>query len=229
MAGSPQRTAVDIRMERRAITVRGIVQGVGFRPFVYALASRLHLSGFVKNQTGRVEIEVEGDSASLDRFLAELETSPPRLSRIDGISWQNRPLEGDRQFCIRESDSDLESSVFISPDVATCDACLAEMFDPVNRRFGYPFLNCTECGPRLTIIRGAPYDRARTTMSTFAMCPACRAEYENPGDRRFHAQPTACAKCGPRLILSDSHGEPNEIGDPLAFFAAQIRCGKIVA
>jgi hydrogenase maturation protein HypF len=216
-------------MERRAITVRGIVQGVGFRPFVHGLALRLDLRGFVKNQTGRVVIEVEGEPVALDRFLADLESSPPPLSQIESVSWQAQPVQNDIQFCIEQSDADSESLIFIAPDVATCDACLAELFDPSDRRYRYPFLNCTHCGPRLTIIRGAPYDRERTTMAPFAMCPACRAEYDDPGDRRFHAQPTACADCGPRLSVQNGKGERIEASDPLAFFVDALRRGKIGA
>jgi hydrogenase maturation protein HypF len=220
---------MDMLMERRAITVRGIVQGVGFRPFVHGLALRMGLRGFVKNQSGRVVIEVEGEPAALDRFLANLESSPPPLSRIESVSWQAQPVQNDAKFRIEESDADSESLIYISPDVATCDACLAELFDPSDRRYRYPFLNCTHCGPRLTIIRGAPYDRERTTMASFAMCPACRAEYDDPGDRRFHAQPTACADCGPRLSLQNGKGERIEANDPLAFFVAALRRGKIGA
>ena len=171
-------------MERRAIVVTGLVQGVGFRPFVHGLAVRLGLAGFVKNRTGGVLIEVEGGSAPLDLFLAELADRPPPLAQIESVSWGGLPARGGRGFRIEASEADGASPVFISPDVATCPDCLAELFDPGDRRFGYPFLNCTNCGPRLTIVTGAPYDRARTTMAPFAMCAACRAEYDDPSDRR---------------------------------------------
>jgi hydrogenase maturation protein HypF len=216
-------------MERRAITVLGIVQGVGFRPFVHGLATRLGLGGFVKNQAGQVLIEIEGTRGALDQFLNELESSAPALSRIEDVDWEPRPRQNDRTFRIERSDAAAESSVFISPDVATCDECLAELFDPANRRFGYPFLNCTHCGPRLTIIRGAPYDRDRTTMADFEMCPACRAEYENPVNRRFHAQPTACADCGPRLVLHANNGEPIQTNDPIVSFVDALWSGKVGA
>ncbi len=216
-------------MERRAIAVYGTVQGVGFRPFVFGLASRLALHGFVKNQTGGVLIEVEGEARSLDHFLKELTTRPPPLARIDHLSWERQPSRGDCQFHIRPSEADTASPIFISPDVAACDDCLGELFDPSDRRYGYPFLNCTNCGPRLTIITGAPYDRARTTMASFEMCAACRAEYEDPTDRRFHAQPTACPACGPRLQLLNAHGEPVAKDDPLAEFVAALRAGRIGA
>ena len=216
-------------MQRRAVVVRGIVQGVGFRPFVYNLAVRLGLRGFVKNQTGSVLIEIEGESPSLECFLAELVERPPPLAHIQHLSWEQRALRGEQQFRIESSESDAASSVFISPDVATCSECLAEVLDPRDRRHGYPFLNCTNCGPRLTIITGAPYDRQRTTMAAFPMCAACRAEYEDPRDRRFHAQPTACPACGPRLQLLDGSGQPIPTEDPLAFFAAALLGGKIGA
>jgi hydrogenase maturation protein HypF len=216
-------------MERRAILIRGIVQGVGFRPFVYSLATRLRLAGFVRNQTGTVHIEVEGESPSLERFLAELADRPPPLARIEHLSWERRPPRGEGDFRIAASETDPSGAIFISPDVAVCPDCLAELFDPADRRHGYPFLNCTNCGPRLTIITGAPYDRRRTTMAPFVMCRACRAEYDNPADRRFHAQPTACAACGPRLQALDAAGRPVETAEPLTAFVAALRAGRVGA
>jgi hydrogenase maturation protein HypF len=216
-------------MERRAIAIRGIVQGVGFRPFVFNLATRLSLHGFVKNQTGNVFIEVEGESALLDCFLADLSSKAPPLAQIEHLSWEPRTPRGDQQFRIEHSDSDSAGPIFILPDVATCSDCLTELFDSNDRRYGYPFLNCTSCGPRLTIITGAPYDRPRTTMASFPMCPACRAEYENPADRRFHAQPTACADCGPWLELCDRNGKQIESDNPLAHFLQALRTGAIGA
>ena len=216
-------------MERRAIVVRGVVQGVGFRPFVYNLAERLHITGFVRNQTGTVLIEAEGEPSALDGFLGELTNRPPPLALIEDLSWEAREPQGERTFQIKESDTEGPSAVFISPDVATCADCLAELFDPRDRRFGYPFLNCTHCGPRLTIIEGAPYDRARTTMAAFPMCAACRAEYEDPADRRFHAQPIACPVCGPRLTLLDAAGQVIDTREPLAAFARALQDGKIGA
>ncbi|HVS34897.1 MAG TPA: carbamoyltransferase HypF [Gemmataceae bacterium] len=216
-------------VERRAIRIRGIVQGVGFRPFVYNLAVQLGLGGAVKNQTGTVHIEVEGETAVLEQFLTELADRPPPLAQIEDLFWEQRPPLGERRFRIDASEADPGAAVFISPDVAVCRDCLAELFDPADRRFGYPFLNCTNCGPRLTIIRGAPYDRSRTTMAGFPMCDACRAEYEDPTNRRFHAQPTACAACGPALELRDAEGRPIGVADPLAVFAAALIAGKIGA
>ena len=216
-------------MDRRTVAVSGIVQGVGFRPFVHGLANRFGLSGFVQNQTGGVLIEVEGQSDSLDRFLHELTSSPPPLALIEEVRWSSELPRGDPDFRIEPSETDRASSIFVSPDFATCNDCLCELFDPRDRRYLYPFLNCTHCGPRLTIIREAPYDRQRTTMAAFSMCPDCRAEYEDPRDRRFHAQPIACPACGPHLRALDSRGQPIDTGLPLALGVAALRDGKIVA
>ena len=216
-------------MQRRAIVVRGIVQGVGFRPFVHNLAVRLELGGFVRNRSGDVEIEVEGPPAQLDAFMHELRDHPPPLAEIEDIATLPRPPLGETGFRIEHSEADSIGGIFLSPDIATCDDCLRELFDPANRRHLYPFLNCTNCGPRLTIITGAPYDRPRTTMAGFAMCAECRAEYDDPADRRFHAQPTACARCGPRLDLRDADGKSIATADPIADFAAAIRGGAIGA
>jgi len=165
-------------MDRRAITISGIVQGVGFRPHIYRLASSLHLQGVVRNFSGGVIIEVEGEPHVLDYFLTKLTTESPPLARIDALQWSSRPPQGDVAFHIASSELDEAGPIFIAPDVATCEDCVAELFDPGDRRYRYPFLNRTNCGPRLTIITGAPYDRPRTSMAGFAMCPACRAEYE---------------------------------------------------
>jgi hydrogenase maturation protein HypF len=218
-------------MERRSIAIQGVVQGVGFRPFVYGLASRLELYGFVKNRTDGVLIEVEGEAQSLDRFLLELSSELPPLAQIDRLSWDRQSPRGDREFRIEpsETDTDTRAPVFVAADVATCAECLAEVFNPRDRRYRYPFLNCTNCGPRLTIVTGAPYDRERTTMASFTMCALCRAEYEDPANRRFHAQPTACPACGPQLQILDAEGKPVETNDPLACFAAGLRAGSIGA
>jgi hydrogenase maturation protein HypF len=216
-------------MPRRAITVSGVVQGVGFRPFVYGLASKHRLSGFVRNRVGTVEIEVEGPSTSLDDFLYELEHSPPALAMIDRLLSHEQSPVGDREFCIEHSYDGAEHEIYLSPDVATCPDCLAELFNPLDRRYRYPFINCTNCGPRLTIIRAAPYDRLRTTMSDFAMCAACRQEYEDPRNRRFHAEPIACPICGPQLQLRDAIGNHVDSSDPLAAFVEVIRRGGIGA
>jgi hydrogenase maturation protein HypF len=216
-------------MDRRAIAINGIVQGVGFRPHVYGLATRLHLGGFIKNVNGGVVIEVEGEPHSLDCFLTELAAQPPPLARIDELHWSSRPVRGDPAFRIESSERLVDSPIFISPDVATCDDCLAELFDPRDRRYLYPFLNCTNCGPRLTIITGSPYDRERTSMASFAMCLECRTEYEDPTNRRFHAQPTACPACGPRLSLLDEAGIAITSVDPLLGTVDALRRGRIGA
>jgi hydrogenase maturation protein HypF len=216
-------------MERRVITVRGIVQGVGFRPFVHTLASQLHLKGFVKNCVGSVLVEVEGDARSIDRFMTELTTNPPPLARIDRVEVDRRSCVGYSSFCIESSEIESAGPVSFPPDIATCADCLAELFDPDDRRYRYPFLNCTNCGPRLTIVTGAPYDRPRTTMATFAMCTACQEEYENPTNRRFHAQPICCPTCGPRLQVHDVAGRRIETPDPLRHFAAALCAGQIGA
>jgi len=216
-------------MERRAIQIRGIVQGVGFRPFVYQLATELGLQGRVINQAGEVLIEAQGETDRLDRFLEALTRDAPPLAQIESLDWQPRPFVDEQSFRIDRSERGEDGAVFISPDVATCDACLRELFDPADRRYRYPFLNCTHCGPRLTIIRGAPYDRPLTTMAGFPMCDACRAEYEDPSNRRFHAQPTACPACGPRLALHRPSGQRVETPQPLAALVDALQQGAIAA
>ncbi|MBI4867114.1 MAG: carbamoyltransferase HypF [Candidatus Wallbacteria bacterium] len=213
----------------RAIAVRGVVQGVGFRPFVHELAGRLGLSGWVKNLGSEVRIEVEGDEAGLDEFVKELTRSAPPLARIASVECEERAALGARGFVIESSSAHEGGTVLLPPDVATCDDCLRELFDPGDRRYQYPFLNCTQCGPRLTIVRQAPYDRERTSMVGFPMCTECRAEYDDPSDRRFHAQPVACPACGPRLRLLDAGGAPIASEDLLGHVAGMIAAGSIVA
>jgi hydrogenase maturation protein HypF len=216
-------------VNRRLVMVSGTVQGVGFRPYVYQLAHRLGLRGSVWNRADGVAIEVEGEPAALDRFLKDLMAAPPPLACIESVRWVPQPARGDDTFRIEASEADQTGPVSIAADVATCDACLAELLDPADRRYRYPFLNCAHCGPRLTIIRATPYDRERTTMATFTMCSACAAEYADPWNRRFHAQPTACPACGPRLAVLDGRGQPSPCGDPMAFTAAALHKGRIVA
>jgi hydrogenase maturation protein HypF len=217
--------------ERRAITVRGIVQGVGFRPYVYALARGHGLSGTVRNDAEGVRIEVEGAPENLERFVRALEEDPPPLAMVESVDWQPLATLGGREFRIEESREGLRRQTLLSPDVATCDDCLAEVLDPADKRYRYPFTNCTNCGPRFTITRTVPYDRATTTMSGFTMCPDCLREYEDPSDRRFHAQPNACPACGPRLRLLDKfghllHAKPD---DPILRTARMLRGRAIVA
>lgn len=206
------------------------MQGVGFRPFVHALATGLNLRGFVANRGGRVEIEVEGPPDALDRFERELTASAPPLARIESIATRLANPRGDADFRIAESRAGQGTTVYISPDAATCDACLIELLDPADRRYRYPFINCTACGPRLTIITGSPYDRERTTMDAFEMCERCRAEYTDPSDRRFHAEPIACPACGPRLDAIDLDAEGRAVaGDPIAAAVLDLRLGRILA
>lgn len=205
-----------------------MVQGVGFRPFVYRLASELGLTGFVRNQGSHVLIEAEGSLDAIARFPSALREQMPVLARIDEIQIEDCAPCHDSSFQIISSEVDEGKIISIGADVASCAECLAELFDPRDRRYRYPFLNCTNCGPRLTIITGVPYDRAKTTMASFEMCTACRNEYEDPLNRRFHAEPTACADCGPRLSLRDAAGQVFE-GDPLLSAVNALKQGRIVA
>ncbi|CAA9476420.1 MAG: [NiFe] hydrogenase metallocenter assembly protein HypF [uncultured Rubrobacteraceae bacterium] len=217
--------------ERREISVRGIVQGVGFRPFVYALARRHGLSGLVRNDAEGVRIEAEGAPEDLEIFLRKVEEDAPPLAAVESVGWRPLAALGDRVFRIEESREGVRRRALVSPDVATCEDCLAELLDPANRRYRYPFTNCTNCGPRFTITRSVPYDRAATTMSDFEMCPACQREYDDPSDRRFHAQPNACPDCGPRARLLDRFGHELRVGpgDPIARTAQLLRGRAVVA
>lgn len=194
-------------MKRLHIVIRGAVQGVGFRPFIFRLATEMKLSGWVLNSTQGVFIEVEGEKDTLDSFLLRIEKEKPPRSFIQSFEFSFLDPIGFTAFEIRHSDNVGEISAFVLPDIATCPDCLIEIFDPNDRRYLYPFTNCTNCGPRFSIIEALPYDRQNTTMKRFSMCDECRSEYENPLDRRFHAQPNACSKCGPSLELWDSEGK----------------------
>jgi hydrogenase maturation protein HypF len=219
------------RANRRArvrIRVDGIVQGVGFRPFVHSLAGRIMLSGFVRNDSRGVVIEVEGARDRLYEFIGKLQSEAPPLAAIERIESLAIPLAGDGQFEINESDGAGDRDVLIAPDLATCDDCVREIFTPSDRRFRYPFNNCTNCGPRFTIVTGVPYDRPLTTMARFAMCLECVREYSDPLNRRFHAQPVSCPRCGPVLRLIDRGGN-SVAGDPLRAAAERLRSGEIVA
>ncbi|HEY6963025.1 MAG TPA: carbamoyltransferase HypF [Gaiellaceae bacterium] len=203
-------------VERRRIRARGVVQGVGFRPFVHRIATGRGLGGFVLNDGDGVVIEVEGTGGALDAFADELVFAAPPQAHVVSVVAEVVRATGARGFEIRASES-VGATALVPPDLATCDDCLRELSDPDDRRYRYPFLNCTQCGPRLTIVRGVPYDRARTTMDRFALCADCRREYDDPSDRRFHAEPIACPACGPRLSM------------PLREAVELLACGGIVA
>lgn len=213
---------------RKAVEVAGIVQGVGFRPFVFRLATHCGLTGFIANTAAGVSIEIQGASSEVEEFLARLPAEAPPLSRITAVQVRDMPSNGDSGFCILPSQGGT-SRTLISPDVAVCADCLRELFDPADRRYRYPFINCTNCGPRFTIVRDIPYDRPRTSMAKFSMCPACESEYHDPSNRRFHAQPNACWDCGPRIELWDAAGRRLEVAEPVAETVAKLRLGAVVA
>ncbi len=212
------------------ITVRGAVQGVGFRPFVYRLATELDLKGWVINSAQGVFIEVEGPPNELSEFARRLRPEKPARAIIQSCESSHLDPLGYEEFEIRESTDQGGKSALILPDIATCADCLREILDPGDRRFRYPFTNCTNCGPRFSIIEALPYDRANTSMKRFAMCADCAREYRDPNDRRFHAEPTACPRCGPRLQLWNSLGkEIARDDDALLQASDEIRAGRIVA
>jgi len=213
------------------IHITGIVQGVGFRPFVYGLALSIELNGWVRNTSAGVDIEVDGDTAALDKFIQALKRQPPPLARIDSFDVVYCASNGFSSFEISHSESVPGAFIPISPDVSICDDCLHELYDPEDHRFLYPFINCTNCGPRFTIIQDIPYDRPKTTMASFEMCPSCRAEYEDPFNRRFHAQPVACPVCGPKVWVEDPNSNYSEIHDhnPIQHTQKLLQTGKIVA
>jgi hydrogenase maturation protein HypF len=216
-------------LEARRLQVNGIVQGVGFRPFVYQLAARYGLKGEVANTSAGVSIRIEGPAESLVAFEKDLAAKSPPLAHIVEIQSRPHPLQNYADFRITSSRGESVMATLISPDVAVCDDCLREMFDPADRRYHYPFINCTNCGPRYTIIDDIPYDRPKTSMRHFTMCPLCQAEYDDPLNRRFHAQPNACPACGPQISLWDSRRQPIRTADPIAAAAELIRQGKILA
>jgi hydrogenase maturation protein HypF len=215
-------------IERRAITVHGIVQGVGFRPFIYALAYRYGLAGWVRNDVEGVHIEVEGYTQNLDSFMRAIYAEAPPLAVVEDVLWARCAPQGEQHFHIEESAEGAHHVALISPDVTVCADCLREMFDPSNRRYRYPFINCTNCGPRFTITRCVPYDRVMTTMAIFEMCPDCRREYDDPLNRRFHAQPNACPTCGPRAQLVDPSGRDIAGEHAIRQTAEILRSGGVV-
>jgi hydrogenase maturation protein HypF len=213
------------RRLRRRYTVFGLVQGVGFRPFAYATAAALALSGSVANTPDGVVIEVEGESDAVHEYGHRLRTDAPPLAMVMDVADEDLPLEGGTGFTIESSQDGGLARTLASPDVSTCDDCLRELRDPTDRRYRHPFITCTNCGPRFTIINSLPYDRPSTTMAEFPMCPACQAEYDDPADRRFHAQPIACPECGPRLELIAG----DAADDPVAEARRRLAAGQILA
>ncbi len=215
--------------ERIRLLIKGVVQGVGFRPFVYQLAQRHDVAGFVLNTGEGVVVEAEGELKDLERFRHALKPEAPPRAVIESISPRIMHVQGDAGFVIQPSLAQPDEFQLVSPDIATCDDCAAEVFDPADRRWRYPFTNCTNCGPRFTIIEDMPYDRPQTTMKKFEMCADCKAEYDNPNNRRFHAQPNACPVCGPKLTFVAKSGEPRVKEEALAAAVEMLQAGKIVA
>ncbi|MEA2459382.1 MAG: hydrogenase maturation protein HypF, partial [Thermoleophilaceae bacterium] len=217
-------------MLRTRVRVEGTVQGVGFRPYVFRLAHELDLAGYVLNDERGVLVEVEGEPTAVDRFVLRLPSEAPPLARVEHVAREEVPASGVSGFSIAPSPAGRSPDAPVAPDSATCPDCLAEMFDPADRRYRYPFTNCTNCGPRFTIVRGVPYDRPLTTMAGFTMCERCLAEYHDPLDRRFHAQPNACPECGPSLALMDGAGAELAIGDAALEEACRgLEGGAVVA
>ncbi|HEY5491643.1 MAG TPA: acylphosphatase, partial [Gemmatimonadaceae bacterium] len=213
----------------RFLRVNGVVQGVGFRPFVHRLAQRLGLSGWVRNVAGTVEIHLEGPEAQVDAFERSLRADAPPVSRIDGLQSTSVVAGGVDGFSIIQS-ADADGVRPVPPDVGTCASCEAELFDNTDLRFRHPFITCTDCGPRYTIIDELPYDRERTSMKAFVPCPRCATEYATPTDRRFHAETIACHACGPRVWLEDTAGYERGVGETAILLAATaLRVGAIVA
>ena len=213
----------------KKIVVKGIVQGVGFRPFIYKNATKNNLKGFVNNTSKGVFIEVEGYEEDITSFIEEIKHKPPVLSKVTDIKIIDKEIEGYTNFKIIESVEEEEAITLLSPDIATCDDCLADISDVNNRRYRYAFTNCTNCGPRFSITKKVPYDRENTTMDVFQMCSECREEYNDPLNRRFHAQPNGCSKCGPRVYICNKEGNKIISNDPIKDIVKEIKNGKIVA
>ena len=211
----------------RRLLLEGQVQGVGFRPFVYRLARELGVRGEVRNRLGRVEILAEADPAVLDRFREQLIDRAPPLARPSLLECVPVAASGRAGFSIAASSAEGEARIQVPPDYFCCDDCLREMADPGDRRHAYPFINCTQCGPRYTLIRDLPYDRANTSMAGFELCPECLAEYRDPLDRRFHAEPVACPACGPSLRFVDGDGEVGGNLEAMAAALAALRAGRV--
>ncbi|MDL1983111.1 MAG: carbamoyltransferase HypF [Deltaproteobacteria bacterium] len=213
----------------KKLKINGIVQGVGFRPFVYNLANKFRLKGEVANTSSGVSIHIEGAKENIESFCSNLLKNHPPLAHLSEISFNEKPVEYFKNFSIVNSRSRNLRSTLISPDVSVCDDCLSELFDPDDRRYQYPFINCTNCGPRYTIINDIPYDRPNTSMKDFKMCAKCKAEYDDPSSRRFHAQPNACADCGPHVSLKNNTGKNIQSNNPIEKTASLLRKGYIIA
>ncbi|GAA3309623.1 carbamoyltransferase HypF [Streptomyces cinereospinus] len=233
MSATPEAGAVpDVRtapaVRRARVVVRGVVQGVGFRPFLYGLATDLRLAGHVTNTGDGVLAEVEGAADAVARFCARVAPDAPPLATVEAVEATDLPPTGDSGFTIVPSRTTGPVRTLVAPDTATCADCLAELADPADRRHGHPFITCTHCGPRFTIVTGLPYDREHTTMAGFPLCPACAREYHDPADRRFHAQPVCCPSCGPRLTLTGAPGG-TPCGDPVDGARALLAAGAVLA
>jgi len=218
-----------VEKKAKKLVIRGIVQGVGFRPFIYQLASRYDLACEVANTSSGVIIHIEGPGQTLESFCTAIEEKQPPLAQITDITSEAADFRGDNAFVITVSRKQSSRSALISPDVSICEDCRKELFDPADRRYGYPFINCTNCGPRYTIIDDIPYDRPKTSMRHFKMCKDCQAEYDDPLNRRFHAQPNACPVCGPRCTLLDSERRVLNEKDPIEEAARLLQAGHILA
>ena len=213
----------------RKILIKGIVQGVGFRPFVYLLAHTYKLKGTVSNTAAGVSVYIEGAQQNIKAFCADLEKRNPPLAHITDITVSSESIRNCSDFTIIQSQDNGRRAALISPDIAVCDDCRAELVDPHDRRYRYPFINCTNCGPRYTIIKDVPYDRPSTCMHKFTMCHLCQAEYDDPRNRRFHAQPNACPSCGPEVFLHDNQMSPIADVNVIEETANLLKQGAIIA
>lgn len=218
-----------MKLVRKKIIVQGIVQGVGFRPFIYNLAESFNINGFVSNTSQGVMIEAESELSIIDSFIDDINAKSPPLAVITNVNSTEIQVQNSSDFVIKKSDGGDFRSTLISPDIAVCDDCLEELFDLNDRRYLYPFINCTNCGPRYTIINNIPYDRPYTSMKNFKMCPDCQAEYDDPSNRRFHAQPNACPKCGPQIKLFDSNKNNLNTDEIIATACELLKQGSIIA
>ncbi|MBQ4474446.1 MAG: carbamoyltransferase HypF, partial [Lachnospiraceae bacterium] len=215
-------------MQAAEVKIKGIVQGVGFRPFIHRLVREHGLKGTIRNTSSGVTMELEGEGEAIRRFLTALPTEAPPLAVIEEISNREIPVKGFETFTIIGSERQDERNTLISPDISICPDCLRELRDPADRRYRYPFINCTNCGPRFTIIEDVPYDRPKTSMKAFPMCPNCEKEYHDIENRRYHAQPDCCPVCGPEVSYLDAAGSPVE-GDAVELARSALKAGQIIA